>query len=41
MTVKMMMMRNLMIMLTASIEIARVKSSQVSNHVQTIWSITY
>ena len=41
MTVKMMMMMNLMIMMTASIEIARVKSSQVSKHVQTVWSITY
>ena len=41
MTVKMMMMMKLMIMITASIEIARVKSSQVSKHVQTVWSITY
>ena len=41
MTVKMMMMMNLMIMMTASIEIARLKSSQVSKHVQTVWSITY
>ena len=41
MTVKMMMMMNLMIMMTASIEIARLKSSQVSKHMQTVWSITY
>ena len=41
MTVKMMMIMNLVIMITASIEIARVKLSQVSKHVQTIWSITY
>ena len=41
MTVKMMMMMNLMITVTASIEIARVKSHQTSKHVQTVWSITY
>ena len=36
-----MMMMNLMIMMTTSIEIARVKSSQASKDVQTVWSITY
>ena len=36
-----MMMVNLMITMTTSIEIARVKSSQGSKDVQTVWSITY
>ena len=37
----MMMMTNLMITKTASIEIARVKPSQALKHVHTVQSITY
>ena len=37
----MMMMMSLMIMMTASIEIARVKSYKASKHMQTVRSITY
>ena len=40
MAIKMMIM-NLMIMMTASIEIVRVKSSQAPRHMQTVRSITY
>ena len=41
MTVKMMMMVNLMVIMATPIEIARVKSPQASKHIQIVQSITY